>query len=41
MAKASGWGSEDRGFKSRYPDIIITQIGLQGLYKAQQQHYRQ
>ncbi len=23
MAKASGWGSEDRGFKSRYPDIFI------------------
>ena len=23
MAKASGWGSEDRGFKSRYPDFFI------------------
>lgn len=23
MAKASGWGSEDRGFKSRYPDLIM------------------
>src|SRR3989339_126401 len=22
MAKASGWGSEDRGFKSRRPDIL-------------------
>lgn len=34
MAKASGWGSEDRGFKSRYPDSIF---GVK--YSHDENHY--
>ncbi len=30
MAKASGWGSEDRGFKSRRPDIVPPKLFGEG-----------
>ncbi len=33
MAKASGWGSEDRGFKSRYPDINMIKKIINFIYK--------